>query len=120
MVTFAGPQPQEAVARLMRESALLVLTSRAEAMANVLIEALASGTPVVATRSGGPEEFVQDGVGLLVPTEDPGAVADAIASMLRNRENYPPAALRDYAMQYSWENVAERLHDIYREAVGAR
>ena len=62
---------------------VLVISSRQESFGLTAIEALAMETPVVATRCGGPEEVVEDGVtGLLVPVKDPLAMADAIESLL--------------------------------------
>lgn len=78
-VRFLGPQRQTAVRDLMRRSDLFVLPSRFETFGVVVIEALASGTPVVATRCGGPESIITDlSQGVLVPPEDPDAFADAI------------------------------------------
>jgi glycosyltransferase involved in cell wall biosynthesis len=62
---------------------ILVCSSRQEAFGRSLIEAMECGIPVVATRSGGPEEIVEDGVtGLLVPCEDPRGLASAISRLL--------------------------------------
>ena len=66
-VTFLGRQPPEAVARLMAESAVVVLPSRAESFGAVLVEALACGTPVVATRCGGPRTSSRPTSARLVP-----------------------------------------------------
>ena len=117
-VVFLGRQTQDEVARLMRESALLVLPSRAESFGAVLVEALASGTPVVATRSGGPEDIVQDGVGLLVPPRDPAKLAEAILEVLARRGSFEPERLRRYALaRFSWERVVDATESAYRSAL---
>lgn len=117
-VVFLGRQPQDKVARLMRQSALLVLPSRAESFGAVLVEALASGTPVVATRSGGPEDIVREGVGVLVPPNDPAELADAISGVLARRESYEPDRLRHYALtRFSWDRVTAAIQSAYRLAV---
>ncbi len=104
-----GKSPAE-VAGLMAQSAVVVLPSRAESFGTVLIEALACGTPVVATRCGGPEEVVTPDVGLLVPPEDPGALAAALAEVLEHPERYDPAALRRHALErYDAPVVAQQL-----------
>jgi teichuronic acid biosynthesis glycosyltransferase TuaC len=119
-VTFLGGRPQDEVARLMAESALLVLPSRAESFGAVLVEALACGTPVVATRCGGPEDIVRDGLGLLVPTDDPLALADGIEEMLRRRTTYAPDDLRREALsRFSWDRVVDEIHSAYHSAVEA-
>lgn len=82
-VTFLGHGRQTAVRDLMRWSDLFVLPSRFETFGVVAIEALATGTPLVATRSGGPESIVTDPMlGQLVATDDPGALARAITDEL--------------------------------------
>lgn len=117
-VEFAGPQPQKAVADAIRRSALLVLPSRSETFGSVLVEALASGTPVVATQSGGPEDIVTNEVGRLVPKEDPDALAAAIDHTLDSLERYPSAALREYALaRFSWDRVVTKTLSLYEDAL---
>lgn len=117
-VTFAGPRPHEEVARLMAESAVLVLPSRAESFGAVLVEALACGTPVVATACGGPEEIVSPEVGLLIPREDPAALANALETVLGEPGRFDPAALRDYALErFAWPRLADQLYDVYTRAL---
>lgn len=66
---------------------LYVLSSSKEGFSIACVEAMAAGLPVVATRSGGPEEIVEDGrTGLLVPPQDPAALAAAIESLASNPE----------------------------------
>jgi glycosyltransferase involved in cell wall biosynthesis len=116
--TFLGPQPPAEVARLMRESALVVLPSRGESFGAVLVEALACGTPVLATRCGGPEDIVTDDVGLLVPPEDEWALAQGIEHLLRQRPRYNSRRLRAYALgRFSWERVAADTLNLYHEAL---
>ncbi len=120
-VKFVGMKSSAEVARLMRESALLVLPSRAESFGAVLVEALACGTPVVATRCGGPEDIVNEQVGVLVPKEDDWALASAMEYVLAHREQYAPAALRSYALaNFAWERIAERTVHLYHEALSQR
>jgi glycosyltransferase involved in cell wall biosynthesis len=116
-VTFLGRVSHEEVARLMAESSVLVLPSRAESFGAVLVEALACGTPVVATRCGGPEDIVSDEVGRLVPVGDAHALADALEDVLRSPERYDGAALRRYATEhFSWASVVDKVHDEYLRA----
>lgn len=117
-VEFVGVKPPHEVAKLMRTSAVLVLPSRAESFGAVLIEALASGTPVVATRCGGPEDIVTDDVGQLVGVEDETALGDAILCVLATPERYPSDALRRYALaRFTWTQVAERTAGVYEQAL---
>ncbi|MGI9146819.1 MAG: glycosyltransferase [Chloroflexota bacterium] len=97
-IDMLGGRPPAEVARLMAESAVVVLPSRRESFGAVLIEALACGTPVVATRCGGPEEIVMPEVGKLVAPEDPAGLADALFDVLEDAHAYDPQALREYAL----------------------
>ena len=117
-VEFVGRKLPPELVRYMQQSALLVLPSRQESLGMVLVEALACGTPVVATRSGGPEEIVMGEVGVLVPPEDPAALAQGIEHALDRRPSYDPAVLRAYAMsKFGLESVAGRIVELYRRAV---
>lgn len=117
-VRFLGPKSSAEVAQQMRDSALLVLPSRAESFGVVLAEALACGTPVVATCCGGPEDIVNEKVGVLVPVEDAEALARAIDDVLQRRADYDPAELRAYALdRFGLESVARRVAALYYEAV---
>jgi glycosyltransferase involved in cell wall biosynthesis len=117
-VRFVGKQVPPTLVHSMQESAALVLPSRAESLGMVLVEALACGTPVVATRCGGPEEVVNDRVGVLVPPEDPEALASGIEHVLDNGSGYDPVQLRAHALErFGAESVGERLRQVYEDAV---
>lgn len=117
-VEFLGPRPEADVARAMREADVLVVPSRRESCGSVILEALASGTPVVTTRSGGPEDIVNDDVGRVVQSDNPAALAAAIEQVLAERSHYEPARLRDYALgRYSWSRLAAQYLAIYRHAI---
>ena len=117
-IEFAGGKPPSEIARYMQQSALLVLPSRQESLGMVLVEALACGTPVVATRCGGPEDIVIGEVGVLIPPGDPEALARGIAQVLDRRLNYDPAMLRAYAVRkFGLESVVGRVMQLYRRAV---
>jgi glycosyltransferase involved in cell wall biosynthesis len=117
-IEFAGIKSPSEVAKYMRESALLVLPSRAESFGAVLVEALACGTPIVATKCGGPEDIVTDKVGILVQKENDEALAKAIETILDHQNTYGKTILRDYAIsKFSWEGVAGRTIDLYEETL---
>ena len=116
-VRFLGEVAPNDVAALMRESALLVVPSRRETFSLVTAEALASGTPVVATRCGGPEEILTDEMGQLTDVDDPAALAIAIESALTR--SYDRLALRRYAVdRFGSAAAAERLGRLYDRVSG--
>ncbi len=120
-VTFHGRIATEEIAQMLRDSHVFVLPSLFENFSVATAEALATGTPVVATRCGGPEDFVTPEVGLLVPAGDAAALADAIDRVLANHDRYDPTAVAAYAQgRFSHEAVGMRLHEIYREAAARR
>lgn len=114
-VTFHGVLDNAAVLALMRRSDAFVLASRSETFGVVFIEALSQGLPVAATRCGGPEGIVNESNGLLVPPDNPAALADALLQLHANRRRYNAAALRaDCLAQYGEAAVTGRLKNIYR------
>jgi len=117
---FVGGKPPQEVARHMKESSMLVLPSRRETFATVVVEALSCGTPVVATRCGGAEDLVNEDVGTLVPIEDPGALAASILRVLDAPQRFAPERLHAYAVErFSTVAVGRRLAELYHEAVEA-
>ena len=118
-VQFAGKQLPPQLGVTMGQSAALVLPSRIEALGMVVVEALACGTPVVATRCGGPEEIITtDRVGVLVPPDDPAALAGGIEQALDRQPRYDPIELRAHALErFGVRSVAARVHDVYQDAV---
>lgn len=117
-VEFVGIKSPHEVAAYMSQSALLVVPSRSETFGSVLIEALACGIPVVSTRCGGPEDIVNEQVGLIVEKENPSVLAEAMAHILDNRHQYDSQQLRDYALEhFAWQRVAHQNVSLYGEAV---
>ena len=84
----------------------------------VLIEAMACGLPVVATRCGGPSDIVVPEVGRLVEPGDASALAEAVAETLEGHAQYDPVAIRNRAERlYDYRQLARRISDVYREAL---
>jgi glycosyltransferase involved in cell wall biosynthesis len=121
MVTFHGLQPREKVARLLQESHALVLPSLSESQSVVVLEALASGRPVVATRCGGPEFLIDSTNGLVVEPGKARPLAEAIEQLLTTLDQYDPEAIAANATKrYSQESVTATLTEIYQHLIPAR
>jgi glycosyltransferase involved in cell wall biosynthesis len=117
-VLVPGPQLLPQVARWMAACDLLVLPSWNEGTPNVILEALASGRRVVATRVGGiPDVITAPALGRLVPPREPEALARALAEALD--QPYDPAALAA-AAPGGWDDSAARLHQVLLEAARKR
>jgi glycosyltransferase involved in cell wall biosynthesis len=97
---------------------LFVLPSRAEGLSNALLEAMAAGLPVVATRVGGTADVIISGEnGLLVPPEDASALAEALTSLFQNtarKEELGCAARRTVETRYAISSVAACYLELYQ------
>jgi glycosyltransferase involved in cell wall biosynthesis len=110
--------PDSAARAVIRKARALVLPSEWEAFGLVLLEAMAAGTPIVATRVGGVPEVLDRGrVGLLVPYADPAALAEALQRL--TGEPGPTEArvraARERVREFDWSVTVERHRALYRE-----
>jgi glycosyltransferase involved in cell wall biosynthesis len=112
------------VAELLADAAVSVLPSLSEGHSNSLLESMAAGAPVVATRVGGNVETVADGVtGLLVPPGVPAALAEAIGSLLADPARAAAmgrAGRRRAAERYSVGTMIEATQSLYLDLAGRR
>ena len=119
-VTFRGFVPQDELPPLLERARLLVAPSRSEGFPNALLEAMARGTPVVASDVGGVAEVVGDGrSGRLVPPGDPPALAAALREVLSDEKAWGAmaAAARARAREFGWDAHLDRLETILGEAI---
>jgi glycosyltransferase involved in cell wall biosynthesis len=114
-VEFRGYVPQEELAALYRGAACLVFPSRYEGFGLPALEAMASGTPVVATTAGALPEVAGDAA-ILVGERDPAALAGGIERALADRDRLVRAGL-ERARLYTWAETARRTLAVYRELV---
>jgi glycosyltransferase involved in cell wall biosynthesis len=119
-VTFLRFQPQNEVLAWMQKAKLLVLPSLEEAQGVVLLEALACGTPLVASRVDGIPEVVTPDVGILVPPADSQALSEAIQGILGDRQGWrvmSQQARRRAVSCYSWDRTASQFMSLYHRIV---
>jgi glycosyltransferase involved in cell wall biosynthesis len=107
------------VAQVLKCCDLSVLPSWGEGMPNVVLESMAAGLPVVATRVGGTTEAIEDGIsGLLVPPQDVRALAGAMLRLLQDAAlaaSLARAGEERVRQHYSFERVVLQLTELYRE-----
>ncbi len=112
------------VPQVLADLDLFVLPSVSEGLPLVLLEAMAAGRAVVATRSGGPEDVVQDGrTGLLVPAADAAALATAIVRLLSDRALAGELARNSRALveeRYSLSQMLSQYQDLYERCLAGR
>ncbi len=110
------------VPRLLATFDAVVSSSSSEGFSLAIVEALALGRPVVATRSGGPEEILRQGeTGLLLPTGDPAALADGLERLWREPElgaRLGAAGDKDVRKRFAVERMVGDYAAIYREVLG--
>ena len=119
-VRFAGRLDRDAMAALYSSADIMLNPSLADNMPNSVLEALASGVPVVTTNVGGVPYIVQDGVtALLVPPADPSAMAASCLKILQSDDLWrrlSDAGLAE-VQRYTWDRVAPLLANVYRQAI---
>jgi glycosyltransferase involved in cell wall biosynthesis len=118
---FAGYRTGADLADHYAAGDLFAFSSRTETFGNVILEAMASGMPVVAVRAGGVGDTIQPGAtGLLVePSDPPERFAEAVLSLVDQpdkRRNIATAA-RSYALSQSWDAIMGNLRDHYRRII---
>lgn len=116
LVTFLGAKDQDRLRYYYNAAEALVMPSDYESFGMVALEAMACGTPVIASEVGGLAYLIQDGwTGFHVPVRDPDALADRIISLLRSpdlRNEMSRNASRS-AQDYAWPVIADRLLAIF-------
>ncbi|MGH2971138.1 MAG: glycosyltransferase [Gaiellaceae bacterium] len=117
-VHLAGRVPHAEIPRLLADAHVLCQPSLVEPLGQALLEAMARGRSVVATRIGGPPEFVPPAAGVLVDPLD----VDAIATAMRQAATFPRpnAAARAAAAEHDVRRQAERIEAILSRAAGRR
>ena len=111
------PGSQENIPELMQAMDIFVLPSRNEGISNTILEAMATGLPVVATRVGGnPELVIEDSTGLLVPADQPTAMADALYKYVVNpdqRKAHGQAGRERVEKNFKLEIMVENYLSVY-------
>jgi glycosyltransferase involved in cell wall biosynthesis len=120
---FEGFVAHERLPAVLAHADLLVLPSLYEELGTVLLEAMQAGLPVVASKTGGIPDVIEDGVnGMLVAPGDPEALARAIDRLVADRDLARQLSERakERAKDYDWEVLAERALRVYRGVTAGR
>lgn len=118
-VTFLGPLPQAELKKYYGAADALVLASSREGWANVLLESMACGTPVIASNVWGtPEVVASPDAGVLMSERTPQGLVDAVHAL---RAHYPQHdATRRYAEKFSWDDTTQGQIQLFQKILAKR
>ena len=123
-VHFRSWLDDDALVEQLQEANLFVFPSRHEGMPNAVLEAMACGLPVIASRIAGNEELVIDGeTGFLVPAEDPDALREAISELIINnsrRQQMGMSSRQRVEANYSWKQITQNYLTLIENAAHER
>jgi glycosyltransferase involved in cell wall biosynthesis len=117
-LTFYGVKSRGEIAEMLRQVDLFALTSYWENQPVVLLEALASGLPVVAARVGGIPEFVKPERGVLIEPGNVQSIADGLMAVMDHLDDYDSQAIARFAREnFSYEVVGRQFSQVYAEVI---
>jgi D-inositol-3-phosphate glycosyltransferase len=119
-VVFLGKRDQDRLPYYYSAAELVVMPSHYESFGMVALEAMACGTPVIASEVGGLAYLVKDGeTGFTIPDQEPDTLCEKISWLLNDHELHGTMSQRavEYAQDYAWEKIAKQIVDVYRGLV---
>jgi D-inositol-3-phosphate glycosyltransferase len=120
LVTFLGHRGQDTLPYFYSAADVVVMPSHYESFGMVALEAMACGTPVIATQVGGLAFLVRDGVtGFHIPVDDPVALSERLITILDDyqlREKMSQQSV-EIAQKYAWEIIAANMNTLYKEVL---
>lgn len=120
-VHLMGLQPRHIIAEKLQNSDCFVLASQSETFGVAYIEALAAGVPVVATKCGGPEDFINASNGILVEKDDLESLSNALFDIYTNKVKYNRKSISEETKkQFSQLTIAEKLKETYFQILEER
>lgn len=116
MVVFHGRLNRKELGDLMNTCDFLIVSSIKETFGSVLIEAMSVGIPVISTKCGGPEDFVNDKVGILVEPKSADAIEAGIRKMINNFDSFDSEYIKTYAIDnFGSEAIGNKLKKMYND-----
>lgn len=120
-VHLKGLVERKEIAKKMSESDCFVLASKLETFGVAYIEALVMGLPVIATKCGGPEDFVHDENGLLIPVDNVESLTSALLYLYKNINRYNRKEISEEASRkFSPESIANELISLYKKVITSK
>ena len=119
-VIFLGMRDQDKLPYYYSAAEVVVMPSHYESFGMVALEAMACGTPVIASEVGGLAYLVRDGeTGFTIPAEEPEMLCEKLSWLLNDAELHAKMSQRavEYAQDYAWEKIAKQIVEAYEELV---
>ncbi|MGC8856680.1 MAG: glycosyltransferase [Anaerolineae bacterium] len=123
MVVFLGKRSQDTLPYYYSAAEVVVVPSHYESFGMVALEAMACGTPVIASQVGGLAYLVRDGeTGFTVPDGAPELLCQKLTALLGDSHLHETMSRRaaEYALSYAWEKIAARIVDVYASLLESR
>ena len=118
-VIFHGKKTSAEVAEAYQQADFFVLFSNFENLPCVIVEAFASGLPVLSTAVGGIAEILSPERGILIPQGDENALLQGMIQMLDHHQDYDSEAIRKYAVEtFAADNIGQQIYQEYQKVVG--
>lgn len=115
-INLVGSVKHHEINKYYEESDVVVLTSKAEGLGNVILEAMSSRTPVVATNSGGPEEIITHMKnGFLAKKHEPKEIVEGIEIVIKNKQKFTNNAIITIKEDFDWQKNTQKYINIYRQ-----
>ena len=117
-VIFHGKKTSAEVAQAYQDADFFVLFSNFENLPCVIVEAFASGVPILSTSVGGIAEIVSPERGILIPQGDENALLNGMNQLLDHSSEYDREAIRNYAIKtFAAQNIGQQIFEVYKEVV---
>ena len=116
-ISFHGNRDNDYVLKTLSQSHVLILNSYFETFSIICAEALLCGIPVISTKCGGPESFLNDETGILIDRDNNNQVTKAMKAMITNYDKYEAEKLKSRAHQFSMDTIGEKLNQQYLSAL---
>ncbi len=123
MVVFLGKRGQDTLPYYYSAAEVVVMPSLYESFGMVALEAMACGTPVIASEVGGLGYLVQNGItGYTIPDSDPEALCEKLSWLLNDAPLHHKMGMdaAEYAQTYAWEVVAAEIANVYKDVLAKR
>lgn len=120
LITFLGKKSQDTLPYYYSAAEAVVVPSQYESFGMVALEAMACGTPVVASQVGGLAFLIQDGrTGYMVPSNEPTQLADRLTRLLKDQKLRQQMGKNaaELARNYSWEIIARKIVELYNQVI---